>query len=218
MINLRDCTTLQIMPEVLKKDVRIQAASYALQRTSQMLLEKVDRAKVYGDINILHEPIVDLLAEELRAQYYNTAMNLEDKKESVKRALLWYCRAGTVSAVEELTDLVWKSNSAKVQEWFEYESAPYLFRILLETNMRIDEDKIELFLAALWKVKNTRSHLESITFKRKISQNLYVATATRNIGHIIITDVWKGKYYMDSNLYNGTSVTCESQRIQIREG
>ncbi|MBO5145002.1 MAG: hypothetical protein J6C19_05645 [Lachnospiraceae bacterium] len=216
MINLQECTTLQIMPEVLRKDIGVQAASYALWETAHMMLEKIDRAGVYGDIDVLPEQVVDLLAEELRAQYYDTTLKLKNKKKAVKKALPWHCKAGTVSAVEELTDLVWESDSVQVQEWFQYESAPYLFRILLETNMSIDEDKIEMFLVALWKVKNTRSHLESITFKRKLNQTLYYGTMTRNIGHIIITDVWKGQYLMDSRLHNGTGIG-QRLRLQIRE-
>lgn len=217
MIDLRECEPLNIMPLALRKDEYIQAASYALRETGKMLLEKIDRTSVYAGIDLLPEKIVDLLAEELRAQYYDTSLPVEDKRKAVKKALLWYCKAGTVSAVTELTNLVWKSDSAKVQEWFEYHSDPYLFRILLGTDMCIEEELINIFLDALWKVKNTRSHLESITFMRRLDSNLFVGAALRNIGNIVITDVWKDKYDMNSSIYNGTSET-RIQRIQIREG
>lgn len=217
MINLRECEPLSIMPLTLRKDAQIQAASYAFRETSKMLMEKVDQASVYAGIDILPEKIVDLLAEEFRAQYYDTSLPVEDKREAVKKALLWYCKAGTVAAVKELTNLVWKSDSARVQEWFEYESDPYLFRILLGTDMCIEEELINAFLDAVWKVKNTRSHLESITFMRRLDNTLYVGAATRRVGRIIITDVWKDQYEMNSNIYNAPAVTTV-QRIQIREG
>lgn len=217
MINLRECEPLSIMPLSLRKDAQIQAASYAFRETSKMLMEKVDQASVYAGIDILPEKIVDLLAEEFRAQYYDTSLPVEDKREAVKKALLWYCKAGTVAAVKELTNLVWKSDSARVQEWFEYESDPYLFRILLGTDMCIEEELINAFLDAVWKVKNTRSHLESITFMRRLDNTLYVGAATRRVGRIIITDVWKDQYEMNSNIYNAPAVTTV-QRIQIREG
>lgn len=217
MINLRECEPLSIMPLALRKDVQIQAASYAFRETAKMLMEKVDQASVYAGIDILPEKIIDLLAEELRAQYYDTSLPIEDKREAVKKALLWYCRAGTVSAVKELTNLVWRSDSAKVQEWFEYDSDPYLFRILLGTDMCIEEELINAFLDAVWKVKNTRSHLESITFMRRLDNTLYVGAATHRVGRIVITDVWKDEYEMCSNIYNVSAVTTV-QRIQIREG
>ena len=217
MIDLRGCEPLDIMPLVLRKDEQIQAASFALRETAKMLLEKIDQSSVYAAIDILPENIVDLLAEELRAQYYDTSLPVEDKREAVKKALLWYCKAGTVAAVKELTNLVWRSDSAQVQEWFEYASDPYLFRILLGTDMCIEEELIDAFLDAIWKVKNTRSHLESITFMRRLDDILYVGVATYRVGRIIITDVWKDEYEMSSNIYNAPAVTTVN-RIQIREG
>lgn len=217
MINLRDCEPLSIMPLALRKDVQIQAASYAFRETAKMLMEKVDQASVYAGIDILPEKIIDLLAEELRAQYYDTSLPIEDKREAVKKALLWYCKAGTVSAVKELTNLVWRSDSAKVQEWFEYDSNPYLFRILLGTDMCIEEELINTFLDAVWKVKNTRSHLESIAFMRRLDNMLYVGAATHRVGRIVITDVWKDEYEMSSNIYSAPAAITV-QRIQIREG
>ncbi len=217
MIDLRECTTLQIMPEVLRKDMAVQAASYALRETVRMLLEKVSRASVYAMLDTMPDEIVDLLAEEFRAQYYDTSLPVEDKRGAVKKALLWHCRAGTVSAVQELTNFVWKSSSAKVQEWFDYGSDPYLFRIMLDTDMSIDEEKIDAFLAAMWKVKNTRSHLESITFRRCIDNKLYVGAAPYSWGKIVITDVWKDKYPMQRDVHFGIKPVTR-KRIRIREG
>lgn len=217
MIDLRDCEPLNLMPLALRKDEYIQAHSYALKETAVMLLEKIRQTSVYACIDILPEKIVDLLAEEFRAQYYDTSLPVEDKRKAVKKALLWHCRAGTVSVVRELTDLVWRSDSAQVQEWFEYGSAPYLFRILLGTDMNIEEELIDAFLDAVWKVKNTRSHLESITFMRRLDNTLYMGAASAHTGRIVITDVWKDKYEMCEDAYIGAKPAAVG-RIQIREG
>lgn len=216
MINLRDCKTTDILPLVLKKDAYVQAAGHALRETARMLLNKIDKACVYAVLDIMPDEIVDLLAEEFRAQYYDTSLPVEEKRKAVKKALLWHCRAGTVSAVRELTNFVWRSESAKVQEWFEYGSDPYLFRILLGTNMSIEEDLIDAFLDAVWKVKNTRSHLESITFMRNLDNILYVGGATRSWGNLVIIDAWQGKYDMYSNAYAHTA-RSSVKRIRIKE-
>lgn len=217
MIDLRDCKTTDILPLVLKKDAYVQAAGYALRETARMLLEKIDRTSVYAVLDMMPDEIIDLLAEEFRAQYYDTSLSLDEKRGAVKKALLWHCRAGTVSAVRELTNFVWRSESAKVQEWFEYGSAPYLFRILLGTDMSIEEELIDAFLDAVWKVKNTRSHLESITFMRELDNVLYVGAATRSWGNIVIIDAWQGKYDMHSNVYAHTERAAVN-RIRIKEG
>lgn len=215
MINLRECGPHRLMPLALRKDERVQAAGYALRKTAGMLLDKIDRTSVYASLSVLPEQIVDLLAEELRAQYYDASLPVEDKREAVKKALLWHCRAGTVSAVRELTNLVWRSSSAKVQEWFEYGSAPYLFRIMLGTDMCIEEDLIDAFLQALWKVKNTRSHLESITFLRRLDSTIYYGAASHRVSRIVITDIWKDEYEIQNDIYSGAA-SAMVQRIQIR--
>lgn len=217
MIDIRECEPLDIMPLALRKDAKVQAASYALKETAAMLLGKISRASVYAGIDLLPEDILDLLAMESRAQYYDTSLPVEYKREAVKNAILWYLKAGTVAAVRELTNLVWHSDSAKVQEWFEYASDPYLFRILLGTDMSIEEDLIYAFYDAMWKVKNTRSHLESITFLRRADNTLYVGAATHNIGRIVITDVWKDEYEMKMDVYHAPAAITV-RRIQIMEG
>lgn len=216
MIDLRDCGTCDILPVVLRKDVYVQAAGYALRETIRMLLEKIDRTSGYAALDIMPDEIIDLLAEEFRAQYYDASLSQQDKREAVKKALLWHCKAGTVSAVRELTNLIWKSGSAKVQEWFEYGADPYLFRILLGTDMSIEEVLIDAFLDSIWKVKNTRSHLESIAFMRELDNVLYVGAATRSWGNVVIIDAWQGIYDMNSNMYAHTERTTIN-RIRIKE-
>lgn len=83
--------------------------------------------------------------------------------------------------------------------------------------MRIDEDKIDAFLAALWKVKNTRSHLEAIAFKRQINHTVHIGSAMRACGHIVITDVWHDNYKMQKEVHYGVAVSGV-KRIRIKEG
>ena len=203
MIELRDCGPIDILPIALRKDKHMQAAGYALKETAKMLLDKIDKTSVYAAIDILPEEIIDLLAEELRAQYYDISLSVKDKRKAIIKALLWHCKAGTVSAVKELTNLVWQSDSAQVQEWFQYDSDPYLFRILLGTDMNIEEELIDAFIDAVWKVKNTRSHLEAITFMRQHEGTLYTGVALRSWSNLIITDAWHGEYAMQDDTYAG---------------
>lgn len=217
MIELRDCKTTDILPLVLKDDTYVQATGHALRETARLLLKKIDRTSVYAVLDIMPDEVVDLLAEEFRAQYYDTSLPIKEKRKAVKKALLWHCRAGTVSAVRELTNFVWRSESAKVQEWFEYGSDPYLFRILLGTDMNIEEALIDAFIDAVWKVKNTRSHLESITFMREMTNILYVGAATRSWGNLVIIDAWQGEYDMHSHVYAHTE-RAAINRIRIKEG
>lgn len=163
MINLRECTTLHVMPEVFRKDLRIQAASFALQKTVCMIVEKIDCTSIYAGIALLPESIVDLLAVEFRAKYYGDWLSLEEKRAAVEKALLWYCRAGTPSTVQELTDFVFQD--AHLEEWFQYGSKAFLFRLIVNViSQDMPLEKYIRFLKALYEVKNTRSHLEAVIF------------------------------------------------------
>lgn len=164
MIDLRECTTLQIMPEILRKDAYVQAASYALQKTAEMIMEKIDRTSAYAEIDRMPEKIVDLAAVEFRSKYYGSWMSASEKREAVKKTLPWYYRAGTLLTVQELTDFVFQD--AKVEEWFQYGSSAFLFRILIQViSQDISLEKYMEFLQSLYEVKNTRSHLEAIIFE-----------------------------------------------------
>lgn len=172
MISIGDCLTLQVMPEVFRGDAELQAASYALQKTMGMLMEKVDRCSVYARIDLLPEAVVDLLAEELRAQYYDVSLPVEDKREAVRRALPWHRRAGTVSTVRELCEF--RYGRSIVQEWFDYGGRPFTFRLeMLGEERLLDCGEVESFIRAVKAVKNTRSLLEALVFHRKMSSTVH---------------------------------------------
>ena len=92
MIKISGCEPIGLMPEALRGDAQIKAMSYALGETARMLLGKIDPVAVYAGVDILPEQIVDLLAVEFRAQYYDTSLPVLEKRKAVKKALLWHCR------------------------------------------------------------------------------------------------------------------------------
>lgn len=187
MINLKDVTALDILPDFLCEDDKIKAASYAMNQTAEMILNWIDRTSVYALVDELPEEIVDLLALEFRAQYYDTAANVEEKRGAVKRALLWYRKAGTKSAVQELCQFVFGEST--VSEWFDYGGRPYTFKIeILEENRLIDTLGINNFIKAVKNVKNTRSLLEALIFHRKADVIVHAGTATTSCTRQVIVD------------------------------
>ena len=100
MIDLKNVTALDILPDVLRKDTKVIAASYAMNHTAKMILSMIEKTSVYALVDVLPEKLVDLLALEFRAQYYDMDATLEERREAVKKALLWYKKAGTASVVK----------------------------------------------------------------------------------------------------------------------
>ena len=214
MINIRDGTTLDLIPEALRKEPEIQAASFALHETAQMLMDKIDRAMVYAGIDILPEEIVDLLAEEFRAQYYDGSMSLQKKREAVKKAMQWYKKAGTLSAVQELTEFMYGEH--KIHEWFQYDGQPYTFRVeIMGLNVQITEKGLENFLSALQKVKNTRSLLEMLIFHRRIDQKVYSGAAVASYSRQVIVDFYTEQKQENINLHSGTQRAHYSRQVIV---
>lgn len=88
-------------------------------------------------------------------------MNLETKRNIIKRTLLWHTKAGTPSAVSELVEIVF--GEGRTVEWFDYTEGPYTpgtFDII--TNARMTEEMANYFLSIIQRVKNTRSHIRRI--------------------------------------------------------
>lgn len=171
MIDLYNGEITDIMPDNLKYEPIVQALSYAISNTVKKTINMSLQTSVYGVIDILDEPIVDLLAVELRTQYYDNFLTLNEKREMIKKTLLWYYRAGTLSTVQELTDFVYEN--AKIEEWFQYGSSAYLFRLIVQViNQEITLEKYLKYIQSLYDVKNTRSHLEAVIFKHNTDANV----------------------------------------------
>lgn len=189
MINLKDVTALDILPDFLRDDDKVKAASYAMNKTAEMILNMIDKTSVYALLDEMPEKIVDLLAQEFRAQYYDVSAGVEEKREAVKKALLWYRKAGTKSAVLELCKFVYGESA--VPEWFDYDGRPYTFKIeILGEEKLIDTAGLNQFIMAVRNVKNTRSLLEAIIFHRKASAELYAGAATTSYTRQVIVDFY----------------------------
>lgn len=187
MINLRDVTALDILPDILKEDDKIKAASYAMNKAAELIINIIDKTSVYALLDDLPEEIVDLLALEFRAQYYDTAASVEEKRGAVKKALLWYRKAGTKSVVLELCKFIY--GESIVHEWFEYAGRPYTFKIeILGESRLIDTIGINNFILGVKKVKNTRSLLEAIIFHRKADVKVHSGAAAVSCTRQAIVD------------------------------
>ena len=169
MINFYDGEIKDISPSNLMEDPAAQAFSYALREGTRLLNRYTQLCYVYCSIDTAPNDVVDLLAKELRTQYYSDALELDVKRGLVRNTLIWYMTAGTPAAVEELVGIVF--GEGEVSEWFEYGGKPYWFKI--KTNAILTEDMNTFFSDMIRRVKNTRSHIEAIEIHRTIEQTIY---------------------------------------------
>ncbi len=212
MIDLKDAMPYDFLPDVLRKDAAVEAASYAFNTTARKLLSMIDKTSVYAVIDILPEELIDLIALEFRAQYYNTDAPLEEKREAVKKALLWYRKAGTASVVLELAEFLYGKSA--VLEWFDYERRPYTFRLeMYEEKRLLDFSEWNSFLNAVKKVKNTRSLLEAVIFHRKMKTSLYSGVTAMSYTRNVIVDFFVEQSQEELREHS-TGMTNEAFKMQ----
>ena len=173
MINFYDGEIKDILPVNLMEDPAAQAFSYALREGTRLLNRYTQLCYIYCNIDTAPNDVVDILAKELRTQYYSDAMDLDTKRGLVRNTLSWYMTAGTPAAVEELVGIVF--GEGEVSEWFEYGGEPYWFRI--KTNAILTEGTNVFFSDMIRRVKNTRSHIEAIEIHRTADTKIRVGAS-----------------------------------------
>ncbi len=206
MIKYTESEMLQVMPEPLKYKAEVVALSYAIKRAIGKMVGYAERASVYAAIDKLPEDILDLLAVELRAQYYDEDMDISIKREIVKKTMLWYHRAGTPSAVEELISAVF--GEGEISEWFEYGGEPYHFKI--KTDAVLSASDMEYFEKIIRNVKNVRSHLEEIQLSREHEGQAYAGChiISNGRGCVVEDDIDTAVEVLREHWETGTSVTA----------
>lgn len=215
MINFFDGQITDILPFNIAEKPEVKAISYALQKGTQLLYNYAQRLYLWTDIDNQPENILDLMAAELRTQYYRQDLDIGTKRRLVKGTLSWYITAGTPEAVEELIQAVF--GEGEVKEWFEYDGKPYYFKVV--TSAILTPDISDFFIKMIQRVKNTRSHLDAVEIRRTIKQPLYCCTA--NFPHYkpsAIIGGYNEKRTTHQKLFAGISPFSDYKPATITDG
>lgn len=161
----------------LRYNPEVRALSFALQQEKQRIIGLANRTRTAAMVDDLPEAVLDLLAVELRAPYYSEDMTIDQKRAVVKNTLLWFRKAGTPAAVEELVAAVF--GIGDVVEWPDFTDPPFTpgtFDIV--TDARMTPEIVARFLQIIQKVKNTRSHIRRVLTEREGGMEEFVAAGT----------------------------------------
>lgn len=184
MIKLKDAELISILPPYIKSSADVQSISYAYRMAMQNIFRYSRWTMLYANISELPDAILDLLALEVRAQYYEESMETEVKRDIIRKSIAWYIMGGTVYAVEEMVRAVF--GEGRVVEWYQFGGNPGEFYI--ETNEEFSPDIVRRFNEIIDKVKNKRSKLTKVVVKRKNQQNIYLAAYSRKYSHVVLHD------------------------------
>lgn len=185
MIKIANGGPKDLLPPILKDIPHMQAYSYAIEQAIGKVLTFSRRTLMYASVDEQPENILDYMAVESRAQYYDESMDIETKREIIKNSLAWYLKAGTQESVNELIETVF--GEGKSVPWYDFgdgSGTPGLFDIITSTQM--EPMMYERFNRIIEKAKNQSSMLRYITVEHTTNDNWMIAfgLAEQEVGTI----------------------------------
>ncbi len=173
MIKYQDGELINLLSAPMAEDADIIALSYAIKMGVAKFIICVAKTTMFADVDNQSESILDYMAIELGAAYYEQTMDITTKRELIKGALKWYMTAGTKKAVEELVGTIF--GKGDVTEWYEFEGEPGTFNITTES--QLTEENYERFLRIIKATKPSSAHIKSMASKKGVESGLYIANA-----------------------------------------
>ena len=211
MVSYFDGQITDILPENIAKKPEVQALSYALQQGCRLLYKYSQRLYIYSDLDVQPEEVIDLMAAELRTQYYGVGLDIEKKKQLVRNTLTWYMTAGTPAAIEGLLSTVF--GWGRIEEWFEYNGRPFYFRPVI--GIEAGQEEVNIFLKYLKLVKNARSWLDAIVYSGVIDHKDLEKIALKNILTRVTIPFWGGFVFNGSWIFDGSQVFGKARRYGL---
>lgn len=163
MINFSEADLLSVLPEYLEQ-VQTEALSAAVKEGLQKLQTYSRAASVYASIPDLPDEVLNLLAVELRTQYYNPEDRRDRREKMVEQTLAWYLRGGTGSVLTEYLGALYQGG--RLEEWYHYDGNPYFFKAIVDLALddEIETGTGEKITERIQAYKNVRSWLEELVF------------------------------------------------------
>lgn len=176
MIDFYNTQITDLFQNPLSDNPEVRALAWAVLKEKQRIASLAKTTRTMAMVDELPEPILDVLAVELRSPYYTQDMEIEQKRSIIKGTMVWFFKAGTPAAVQELISSVF--GSGKVVEWYDFtegEKKPGTFDIV--TSARMTEEMVSDFLRIIRRVKNTRSHIRRVLVEREYKTQKWTAAA-----------------------------------------
>lgn len=133
-----------------------------------------EMVKIFPAIDSLPEAVLDMLAYDLKVEWYEYNAPIKNKRTTIKECILVHKHKGTKFAVEAAVHSLY--DRADVQEWFEYSGEPFHFRIKVYGS---SSGGVKTLGQKILYAKNLRSVLDSVAFVLvpESDLNVYVGMA-----------------------------------------
>lgn len=155
------------LPPALKGDTSTEALAEA---TAEVLTDRVveiDRLRIISNIDNLEEALLDILAYDLKVDWYDYDYPVKAKRELIKNSVLAHKKLGTVYAVKLVLNSLYPNS--ELEEWFTYDGTPGCFRLNVNVSDSANAGAVEVYsteeiLRRIATVKRLSAHLEGVSY------------------------------------------------------
>lgn len=152
---------LNTFPPALALDDDKRKLAESISGSIAQLMSDTDKAAVFTRIDDLDEPLLDILAADLKVDWYDYEGTIEEKRKTIRECINVHRYKGTKYAVETALKGVYEN--VRVSEWFEYGGEPYHFKVTIYDSAN-DDEKRSRILDKIKYYKNLRSVLDDVIF------------------------------------------------------
>ena len=157
---LYDALLTSIIPDVVASEPESQAFAIALRNQIRYIIDKATLLRIYADINKQPDEIVDIMAAELKTQFYDPTYPLNIKTDMVRGTIEYYLKAGTKSAIVEILRSLY--GNSDIIEWDKYGGNPGYFRIKLDISTLRQDLDVAHMVDVVNAHKRLSAHLDEI--------------------------------------------------------
>lgn len=172
--SLFDTALNQTAPPALDYDPRMKALTAAIAEALGENAELIQNVGIFYRIDELEERMLDILATDLHADWYDYDGDIEEKRRLIRNDILIHRRMGTVGELK--TVIASLHGEATIEEWFQYGGEPYFFRVNFDL-AEGESTASEKILEAIKTYKPVRARLESLSSSKELEQTILVGAA-----------------------------------------
>ncbi|MBP2654262.1 MAG: phage tail protein [Firmicutes bacterium] len=213
MQNIRNFDLLSLVPPSIKNDSQVIAACSALESEIQAVSIAIDDLFIIAKLSSQPEAVIDHLAWQWHADFYEDTSDLATKRSLVQNAINWHRKKGTAAVVQEYVTTV--LSDGVVSEWFDYNGEPYYFKVSTDevlSSSTVYDKLVEIINA----VKNARSWLEGIIINRSWTGTTYFGGALSLGRTITLKPVAYGMSAVSAPVYYGGAIHM-GKRLTLTE-
>ena len=183
MTEINELSLQDITPQNIAEDENVSALITAIDPQLQQISQASIEPLILARIDDLPEKVLDLLAWQLHADFYDLAGNIEVKRNAVKSSVSWHMHKGTEWAILEALKQI--DISAEFVPWWKNGGQPYTFTldalIIGDFYKTKGKDRLQASIhRAVEESKSARSYLADLQIRIEDNDELplYIGVAT----------------------------------------